>query len=268
MTYIALRPMGYGEPYTRSIGSVQAPVNKMLPVAGKLWCGSQNSIKIINPLTLSTEVTFQVTSNANRCIQCIVSSGQGVWIATTQSSKVMLYHATSYEFLMDVSIAQAVAQKLHSADDIIRQHKAACLRITALMVCKDLLWVGTSAGVILTIPMPRITSMTTRASLTVPVVTGLVYGHTGHVRFLTCIDMANSSAQSKTDQSRCSDQNENLRNIQDQPRRASMAATMATLATRMLVISGGDGYEDFRTNVSNESAGRDDSTNHLLLWQV
>jgi hypothetical protein len=36
----------------------------------------------------------------------------------------------------------------------------------------------------------------------------------------------------------------------------------------MLVISGGDGYEDFRNNAANESAGRDDSTNHLLLWQV
>lgn len=59
-----------------------------------------------------------------------------------------------------------------AADDIIRQHKAACLRITALMVCKDLLWVGTSAGVILTIPIPRITSTTTRGSLAVPTVTG------------------------------------------------------------------------------------------------
>lgn len=59
-----------------------------------------------------------------------------------------------------------------AADDIIRQHKAACLRITALLICKDLLWVGTSAGVILTIPIPKITSTTTRGTLTVPAVTG------------------------------------------------------------------------------------------------
>ena len=56
--------------------------------------------------------------------------------------------------------------------------------------------------------------------------------------------------------------------IHDIHRRSSMAATTATLATRMLVISGGDGYEDFRSNSANEAAGRDDSTNHLLLWQV
>ena len=38
----------------------------------------------------------------------------------------------------------------------------------------------------------------------------------------------------------------------------------------VLIISGGDGFEDFRntgTNTVNEVAGREDSTNHLLMWQ-
>lgn len=39
-----------------------------------------------------------------------------------------------------------------------------------------------------------------------------------------------------------------------------------TFVSRMLVISGGDGYEDFRNNVANESVGRDDSINYLLIW--
>lgn len=38
--------------------------------------------------------------------------------------------------------------------------------------------------------------------------------------------------------------------------------------TNHLVISGGDGYEDFRLTSSSETVGRDDSTNHLLLWKV
>lgn len=40
----------------------------------------------------------------------------------------------------------------------------------------------------------------------------------------------------------------------------------------MLVISGGDGYENFRPNSAasalNDCAGREDSTNHLLIWQA
>jgi len=38
-----------------------------------------------------------------------------------------------------------------------------------------------------------------------------------------------------------------------------------------LIISGGDGYEDFRNSGANslsEIAGREDSTNHLLIWQI
>ena len=37
---------------------------------------------------------------------------------------------------------------------------------------------------------------------------------------------------------------------------------------RILVISGGDGYEDFSSSANSELAGREDSTNHLLLWTV
>ncbi|RUS82014.1 hypothetical protein EGW08_010241, partial [Elysia chlorotica] len=264
-------------PYTRTIGSAASPITKMLAVAGKLWCGCQNQIHVINPLALNIETSFHVGSDSSKAVQCLVSSGQGVWVASQQTSKVMLFHAVTYEFLLEVSIAQAVSQKLQSADDIIRQHKAACLRITALMVCKDLLWVGTSAGVILTIPIPRITSTTTRGSLATPIVTGLVYGHTGHVRFLTSVEIS-STASTKSEALRdTADKGETTAggtaggggfSIQDIHRRSSMAATTATMASRMLVISGGDGYEDFRNSAANEGAGRDDSTNHLLLWQV
>lgn len=38
--------------------------------------------------------------------------------------------------------------------------------------------------------------------------------------------------------------------------------------SKMLVISGGDGYEDFGNTGSDDSVGREDSTNHLLLWQI
>lgn len=317
-------------PYTRTLGSATYPISKMHAVAGKLWCGSQNNICIVNPLTLKIEHQFVVNPDTSRCVQCIVSSGQGVWVAPQQSSKVNLYHATTYEFLHEINITPAVTQKLQAADDIIRQHKTACLRVTALLICKDLLWVGTSAGVILTIPVPKITSTTTRSTINCPTVTGLVYGHTGHVRFLTSVELPNNTAQKNdlnnssgtgtaaaaggspgttntttgqsssahssngsTNNGNASQQqqqslvgNEGSNNVgtlfqersgtpppegnlslQEIQRRSSMAMT-ATMATRMLVISGGDGYEDFRNNAANEAAGRDDSTNHLLLWQV
>ena len=59
------------------------------------------------------------------------------------------------------------------ADDIIRQHKMACLRVTALLAFRDRLWVGTSAGVILTLPLPKLTLTSTKLTVNPPTVTGL-----------------------------------------------------------------------------------------------
>lgn len=75
---------------------------------------------------------------------------------------------------------------LPGSDAIIRQHKAACLRITALLVCEELLWVGTSAGVVLTIPTSPSTVNCPRAPLSPA---GLCQGHTGHVRFLAAVQL-------------------------------------------------------------------------------
>ena len=100
---------------------------------------------------------------------------------------------------------------------------------------------------------------------------GLSYGHTGHVRFLTSVEMwsTNSSSQ-KVDNSMGSTSfvHEEASSKSGIQHRSSVAAATSAIATRMLVISGGDGYEDLSSNPANETAGRDDSTNHLLLWQV
>ncbi|NWU68355.1 ARHGH factor, partial [Pterocles burchelli] len=99
---------------------------------------------------------------------------------SSMCAQVRLYHATSYDQLAEADITPPVHKMLAGSDAIIRQHKAACLRITALLVCKDLLWIGTSAGVVLTL------AVSPKAA---PTLVGLSQGHTGHVRFLTAIEL-------------------------------------------------------------------------------
>lgn len=101
---------------------------------------------------------------------------------------------------------------------------------------------------------------------------GLVYGHTGHVRFLTSVEISGTTGAKSEAVRESAGEGPAVERTGgfslDIHRRSSMAALTATMASRMLVISGGDGYEDFRNSAANEGAGRDDSTNHLLLWQV
>ncbi|NXI47634.1 ARHGH factor, partial [Galbula dea] len=163
-----------------SLGSPGSPITKMVAVAGKLWCGCQNRVIVLNTTTLAQEHTLQVGQDSGRSVTCMVSTGTGVWVALQSSAQVRLYHATSYEQLTEADITPPVHKMLAGSDAIIRQHKAACLRITALLACKDLLWIGTSAGVVLTL------SVSAKAA---PTLVGLSQGHTGHVRFLTAIEL-------------------------------------------------------------------------------
>uniref|UniRef100_A0A8C3GDF9 Rho guanine nucleotide exchange factor 17 n=1 Tax=Cairina moschata TaxID=8855 RepID=A0A8C3GDF9_CAIMO len=241
-----------------SLGSPGSPITKMVAVAGKLWCGCQNRVIILNTATLVQEHTLHVGQDSGRSVTCMVSAGPGVWVALQGSAQVRLYHATSYEQLAEADVTPPVHKMLAGSDAIIRQHKAACLRITALLACKELLWIGTSAGVVLTLALP---------AKAAPALVGLAQGHTGHVRFLAAIPLPDGfdllfplPGQEGPEQPSDSEP----RGDPARPRAPSLALPKA----KMLVISGGDGYEDFRLTSSSETVGRDDSTNHLLLWRV
>ncbi|KAM8976176.1 rho guanine nucleotide exchange factor 17 isoform 2-T2 [Pelodytes ibericus] len=247
---------------TLPLGSPGSPVTKMVSVSGKLWCGCQNRVTIFNTSSLQQEHTFHIGQDQNRSVTCMVSSCLGMWIALQSSAQVRLYNATSFEQLAEVDIAPPVHKMLAGSDAIIRQHKSACLRITALLACKDLLWIGTSAGVVLTL------SITSSAnSLKGPLnPVGLSQGHTGHVRFLTSVELPDGfdvTFPLPGDQSI-----EQPSEVEKRDPMRHRPSTITQSKSKILVISGGDGYEDFRLTNSSETVGRDDSTNHLLLWRV
>lgn len=168
--------------------------------------------------------TFYVGQDSSRSVACMVDSSLGVWVTLKGSAHVCLYHPDTFEQLAEVDVTPPVHRMLAGtdlclplplplepycpvieeaepgpgfslgsglsptpgSDAIIRQHKAACLRITALLVCEELLWVGTSAGVVLTMPTSPSTVSCPRAPLSP---TGLGQGHTGHVRFLAAVQL-------------------------------------------------------------------------------
>ena len=83
------------------------------------------------------------------------------------------------------------------------------------------------------------------------------------MRFLTAVEAPKEGTQDGTNDKSSST------TIGTSPSTTNAPLAPGTSAGReVLIISGGDGYEDFRTSSASESAGRDDSTNHLLIWRV
>ncbi|XP_065352362.1 rho guanine nucleotide exchange factor 17-like isoform X3 [Cloeon dipterum] len=229
------------DPLFITVSSPNVPVTKMVQVGNGafIWCACHNLICILNTKMLLVENTLCLGFKNDKSINCISCAGNTVWISLQNSSIVRLYNGLSLELLCEINVAQNVTAMLKTGcDDIIRQHKAACLRVTALVAHQDFLWVGTSAGVILKIRTPPVNSSTKLSKA--PCVKGISRGHTGHVRFLTTVEMEYAPDKS----------------------------SHGTMKRAVLVISGGDGYEDFRCSNVSELAGREDSTNHLLVWRL
>jgi hypothetical protein len=117
-------------------------------------------------------------------------------------------------------------------DDIIRAHKLGCLHVSTLHVCKETLWIGTSAGVLLNLTISQLIDSLSTSKLTTNSIQleSLSFGHAGPVRFII----------SKTDD--------------------------ATTNLNTFVISIGDGFEDFTNN--DENLGKDDALSHVIFWKL
>lgn len=185
-----------------------------------------------------------------------------VWIACQGSQDIRLYHSTHFTSLLEINIRTAVTQKLQSflffvvvflfflrivfshlvCDDIIRAHKLGCLHVTTLHICKETLWIGTSAGILLNVSLSQLIDPSTTNGINK--LTGnslqlkaLPYGHAGPVRFILSMDRTISSdndVEGKTFQTS--------------------------------IFTMGDGFEDYQQN--DENLGKDDSFSHLILWQL
>lgn len=84
------------------------------------------------------------------------------------------------------------------------------------------------------------------------------------MRFLTCVETTTPLTPTAKTDSRTSKTNRySIKNNKIQQ-------DSVVNRDKTLVISGGDGYEDFRGPQASAElqAGREDSTNHLLLWKV
>ena len=121
----------------------------------------------------------------------------------------------------------------------------------------------------MTNPLPAI-KVNTSSLRSAPGPTGSPHGHTGHVRFLTTVEVPKSQFKEKGPLT--PEINSNRATSPPISRTKKVIETVSrsddSSKNVTLVISGGDGYEDFRTSATSESVGRDDSTNHLLIWRV
>ncbi|XP_042590842.1 C-Jun-amino-terminal kinase-interacting protein 4 isoform X7 [Cyprinus carpio] len=269
------------------LGRPHHSIRCMTVVHDKVWCGYRNKIFVVQPKAMKIEKSFDAHPRKESQVRQLAWDGDGIWVSIRLDSTLRLFHAHTYQHLQDVDIEPYVSKMLGTG-----KLGFSFVRITALMVSCSRLWVGTGNGVIISIPLSEQSKDAAAAGSNRPggairvygdesgdkVTTGTFvpfcsmahaqlcfHGHRDAVKFFTAvpgqvIPSAGSGVEAAADKSSDSSSPE--------------------LGKSVLVVSGGEGYIDFRMgDEGGDSENMEPTLNlqpflakaersHLIVWQV
>lgn len=160
------------EPLSIELGD--KPVNCVLPVDGIVYATCGRRVFAINALTGEIMRILELKGECDKSVKYLAHSGVGLWTAFSDSTYVSLYHAETFELLQNIDIAADVAKTIGAREGSKPAH------ISALLAGQGLLWVGTTAGVSVTVPLPKLEGL--------PLIGGHLgvsyHAHAGPVTFL------------------------------------------------------------------------------------
>ncbi|CAH2096215.1 unnamed protein product [Euphydryas editha] len=160
------------EPLAIELGD--KPVHCILAVDGIIYATCARRVFAINALTAEIMRILELKGESDRSVKYLAHSGVGLWSAFSDSTYVSLYHAETFEHLQNIDIAADVAKTIGAREGSKPAY------VSALLAGQGLLWVGTTAGVSVTVPLPKLEGL--------PLVGGHTavsyHAHAGPVTFL------------------------------------------------------------------------------------
>ncbi|XP_026280597.1 C-Jun-amino-terminal kinase-interacting protein 4 isoform X4 [Frankliniella occidentalis] len=135
------------------LGPQHHSIRCMVAVHGRVWCGYRNKIHVLDPRSLKVEKTFDAHPRKESQVRQMAWLGDGVWVTIRLDSTLRLYHAHTYQHLQDVDIEPYVSKMLGVFPQGTGKLGFSFARITALLISSSRLWIGTGNGVIISVPL-------------------------------------------------------------------------------------------------------------------
>uniref|UniRef100_A0A915B9R8 JNK-interacting protein n=1 Tax=Parascaris univalens TaxID=6257 RepID=A0A915B9R8_PARUN len=262
--------------HTITVGRATSSVRSLSVVAGRIWAAYRNCIIVIDPKDLTVHKVFAAHPRRDSQVRHMQWVGDGVWISIRLDSTLRLYHAHTYAHLQDVDIEPYVTKMLGT-----NKLDFSYMRTTALLVSCRRLWIGTGTGVIISVPLTE--SNGTRVETKVPVqgVGEEVRGPGGLIRVYSDLNSERVTPGSFIPYCDMARAQLSFHGHKDSVKfflavpgiESEVKKDEAQESRKMLVVSGGDGYIDFRMgeeedNLSGPSALRPRDMSHLIVWEV
>ncbi|KAJ8358376.1 hypothetical protein AAFF_G00011580 [Aldrovandia affinis] len=247
---------------------------------GRVWCGHRNKIYVVRPSTMRIEKCLDAHPRKESQVRLLAWSGDGVWVSIRLDSTLRLFHAHTYQHLQDVDIEPYVSKMLGTG-----KLGFSFVRITALMVSCSRLWVGTGNGVIISIPLTD-TDRGAAMPANRPGAAVRVYGDAGGEAVGAGVPFC-SMAHAQLCFHGHRDAVKFFAAVPGQviPQMADGLGPVtcdpqAQRGRSVLVLSGGEGYVDFRAGDEGGEGGAEQDEerppsappsaehSHLIVWQV
>lgn len=143
------------------LGKPHHSIRCMTVAHTKVWCGYRNRIHVVHPKTLTVEHSFDAHPRKESQIRQMAWVGDGVWVTIRLDSTLRLYNVHTYQHLQDIDIEPYVSKMLGTG-----KLGFSFVRITALLISCNRLWMGTGNGVIISVPLSEAGNKQTSASTT------------------------------------------------------------------------------------------------------
>ncbi|XP_069050544.1 C-Jun-amino-terminal kinase-interacting protein 4 isoform X2 [Lepisosteus oculatus] len=287
------------------LGRPHHSIRCMSVVHDKVWCGYRNKIYVVQPKAMKIEKSFDAHPRKESQVRQLAWVGDGIWVSIRLDSTLRLFHAHTFQHLQDVDIEPYVSKMLGTG-----KLGFSFVRITALMVSCNRLWVGTGNGVIISIPLIETVNLHQGRLLGLranKVATGTAKGPGSVIRvygdensdkvtpgtYIPYCSMAHAQLcfhghrdavkffAAVPGQVICSSASSGSDTLTDKPgSSAPEPSSQDKLVKSVLVLSGGEGYIDFRMGDEGSAAEESDTTlqlqpflakaerSHLIVWQV
>lgn len=263
-----------------TLGSPQHSIRCMTAVSGKtVWCGYRNKIHVIDPVSMTVECTVDAHPRRESQVRQLAWLGEGVWVSIRLDSTLRLYHAHTYQHLQDVDIEPYVSKMLGTG-----KLGFSFVRITALLISSNRLWIGTGNGVIISVPLSESAGGSMAVSRVqagnakndVPGVGVRIFASDRGVTpgsFIPYCSMAHAQLSFHGHR-------DAVKMFVAVPGHGGQSAVSDGSQPAMLVLSGGEGYIDFRVgdgedteiersnNAVSANAEEHGEQSHLIVWQV
>merc|ERR1719376_814149 len=273
--------------YLLDLGKPHHSVRCMEVVQDSVWCGYRNKIFVIDPVHIKIKHTLEAHPRRESQVRQMLVIGDGVWVSIRLDSTLRLYHSKTYQHLQDVDVEPYVSKVLGSG-----KLAFSFVRITSLMVNDYRLWIGTGNGVVMSVPLSEgyksgsgssnifsSTSFSKSSTKTPPGAAVRVYSNdsldTMATSFIPYCSMANAQLSFHGYKQAV----KFFVSVPGCVTHSSESSKNVPPAKAWLVISGGDGYVDFRrreigaASISGgirevRSGGIQHQPSHIIVWQL